>query len=51
MQFFEKASLFAFKKSLHALFTTLLIHGGITDINAIWDKFATHFCNNLLYQL
>ena len=51
MECFEKASLFASGKSLRALFATSLIHGGITDAVVIWDKFATHFCDNLPYQL
>lgn len=51
MQYFEKALLFAFGKRLHALFTILLIHRKITDANAIWNIFATDFCNNLSYQL
>lgn len=51
MQCFQKGLLFVFRKSLHTLFVILLIHGGITDINAIWNIFVTHFYNNLLYQL
>ena len=48
---FEKASLFASGKSLRALFATSLVHGGITDAIAIWDKFANHFCDDLPHQL
>ena len=51
MQCFEEVLLFASEKSLRALFATSLIHGGITNANAIWDKFATQFCNDLFYQL
>ena len=51
MQCFEKASLFASRKSLRALFATLLIHGEITDAGAIWNTFATYFCYDLPHQL
>ena len=51
MQCFEEALLFAFRKSLHALFATLLVHREITDVTAIWDIFATHFYDDLPYQL
>ena len=51
LECFEKASLFASEKSLHALFATSLIHKEITDVVAIWDKLATQFCGNLSYQL
>ena len=51
LECFGEASLFASGKSLHVLFATSLIHGGLTDAIAIWDKFATHFCDDLPYQL
>ena len=51
MQYFEKTLIFAFRKSLRALFTILVIHGEITDAIAIWDLFAIYFCDNLPYQL
>ena len=51
MQYFVEASLFASGKSLHTLFATSLIYGEITDAAAIWDRFATHFCDNLPHQL
>ena len=50
MECFEKISLFTSGKSLRALFATSLIHGGITDAITIWNKFATHFCDNLPHQ-
>lgn len=34
---------------MHDLFATLLIHRGITDVSAIWDKFATNLYDNLPY--
>ena len=51
MKCFEKASLFISQKSLCTLFATSLIYGGITDAVIIWDKFVTHFCDNLPHQL
>ena len=48
---FEEASLFAFEKSLYALFATSLVYRGITDTIAISDKFANHFCDDLSHQL
>ena len=51
MQCFEKASLFAFGKSLRTLFATLLINGEITDAATIWDTFGIYFCDNRSYQL
>lgn len=48
---FEKASLFAFRKILHALFATSLVHRSISDLVAIWNQFANKFCDDLPYQL
>ena len=36
---------------MRALFATSFIHGEITDAGAIWDKFATNFCDDLPHQL
>lgn len=51
MQCFKKTLLFAFGKSLRALFVTLLINREITNVETICDIFATYFCDNLPYQL
>lgn len=47
--YFEEALLFNTKKNLHAIFATLLIYRQITNISAIWNKFAIDFYDNLPY--
>lgn len=49
MQYFEKTSLFIFKKGLHAQFAVLLIYKKIINISAIWNSFTTYFYIDLLY--
>lgn len=49
MQVFENTLLFAFKKSLHSTFATLLIYKEVINIVTIWDMFAIYFCDNLSY--
>lgn len=51
MQDFEKSLLFTLKKSLYALFVTMLIYRVITDIATIWNMFIIHFFNNRFYKL
>lgn len=51
MEYFKKTSLFLFGKKLHTLFAILLIHEGITNAVAIWNKFVIYFCDDLSHQL
>lgn len=49
-QYFEKALLFTFRKTLYILCITLLIYRDIPNINIIWNRFAIYFYNILPYN-